>query len=351
MKRLSVVIPTYNMEQLLPACLDSVVGSSAASALEVVVVNDGSKDSSLAIAREYEAKYPTIIRVIDKPNGNYGSTINAALPTLRGEYVRILDADDTFDTNSLEPYIEYLQQVSGTDMVVGPYIELSQSGTRKVEYDLYNGKHFGYGQPYDAEQVFERGVIPFFMMHSVAYRTELLQRVGYHQREGISYTDQQWCFYPIFYIKSIAFTDIALYRYNLAREGQTMDSRVQLRKITELTTVVTDMAHYLDNYGNDLSHARHNFLSNVVIRRMQTVLRKYLLEMDDQNFMTSDFKHTLESFTNLAPQPMSVPVNGVLKIDLLSRWRKKGTRYPKRVRLLLNAADNFMQRIYKLIFS
>ena len=65
MKRLSIIIPTYNMEQLLPACLDSVVGSSAAAELDVVVVNDGSKDNSLAIAKEYEAKYPTIIRVRD----------------------------------------------------------------------------------------------------------------------------------------------------------------------------------------------------------------------------------------------------------------------------------------------
>ena len=52
MKRLSIIIPTYNMEQLLPACLDSLVSSRAAAELDVVVVNDGSKDSSLAIAQE-----------------------------------------------------------------------------------------------------------------------------------------------------------------------------------------------------------------------------------------------------------------------------------------------------------
>ena len=81
-KRLSVIIPTYNMAELLPACLDSLVRSTASSLLDVVVVNDGSRDSSLSIAQRYADRYPDIVRVIDKPNGNYGSTINAALPTL-----------------------------------------------------------------------------------------------------------------------------------------------------------------------------------------------------------------------------------------------------------------------------
>ena len=351
MKRLSVIVPTYNMEQLLPACLDSLVGSRVISALDVVVVNDGSKDSSLKIAQGYAAKYPDSVRVIDKPNGNYGSTINAALPTLKGEYVRILDSDDTFDSAALERYIEYLEQVSGADMVVGPYIEISHNGERKVEYDLYNGKNFGYGRAYDAERVFERGVIPFFMMHSIAYRTALLQRTAYHQREGISYTDQQWCFYPIFYVSSIAFTDIALYRYNLAREGQTMDSRVQIRRISELVTVVTDMAQYLDCYNSGLTFARYDFLSGVVFRRMQSTLRKYLLEMDDQSFALSDFEKALNSFTQLSHRAITVPVNGMLKIDLLKRWKQRGTRYSESTRSLLITLDNTMQRIYKLIFS
>ena len=351
MKRLSIIVPTYNMEQLLPACLDSLVSSSVASALDVVVVNDGSRDSSLEIALGYQRRFADVVRVIDKANGNYGSTINAALPTLKGEYVKILDADDTFDTQALEQYIDYLCQVSGTDMVVGPFIEISRQGTHKVDYDLYHGKHFGYGVPYDAERVFEREVIPFFMMHSIAYRTALLQSIGYNQREGISYTDQQWCFNPIFSVKNIAFTDIALYRYNLAREGQSMDSAVQLRKISELTTVITDIAQMLDNYSSGLSADRYAFLANVVTRRMQTVLRKYLLEMSDSDFEHSDFKATLETFTRYAPGRLSVPLNGRLKIDLLAHWQKRGIRYPHYIRQVMVAADNAMQRIYKLIFG
>ena len=94
-KLLSIIIPTYNMAELLPRCLDSLVTAQGADAtLEAVVVNDGSKDNSLAVAQDYQKRYPNIITVIDKPNGNYGSTINAALPVAKGKYVKVLDSDD-----------------------------------------------------------------------------------------------------------------------------------------------------------------------------------------------------------------------------------------------------------------
>ena len=77
-KLLSIIIPTYNMAALLPRCVDSLVQAKNIDALDILIVNDGSKDNSLQVAREWEKKCPTSIRVIDKPNGNYGSTINAA---------------------------------------------------------------------------------------------------------------------------------------------------------------------------------------------------------------------------------------------------------------------------------
>lgn len=80
-KLLTIVIPTYNMQDYLPRCLDSLVLYDGAlmEQLEVLVINDGSKDNSSAIAHEYEAKFPNTFRVIDKENGNYGSCINRGL--------------------------------------------------------------------------------------------------------------------------------------------------------------------------------------------------------------------------------------------------------------------------------
>ena len=92
-KILTIVIPTYNMQDYLHRCLDSlIVPEEQMKHLEVLVVNDGSKDNSSAIAHEYQNKYPDTFRVIDKDNGHYGSCVNAALKIATGKYFRLVDA-------------------------------------------------------------------------------------------------------------------------------------------------------------------------------------------------------------------------------------------------------------------
>ena len=104
-KILTLIIPTYNMELYLRYCLDSLLVDEGMDALEVLVVNDGSRDCSLEIAREYEHKYPQTFKVIDKENGNYGSCVNRGLKEATGKYVKVLDADDSFDTEHFGRFI------------------------------------------------------------------------------------------------------------------------------------------------------------------------------------------------------------------------------------------------------
>ena len=139
MKTLSIIIPTYNLEALLPLCLDSIVASKALPRLDVVVVNDGSRDGSLAVAEGYAKRYADSVRVIDKANGNYGSTINAALPTLEGKYVKILDADDAFDTAALDSYVEYLtllQKIKDGELNMETYMPPYKNDLDEEDYEI-----------------------------------------------------------------------------------------------------------------------------------------------------------------------------------------------------------------------
>ena len=84
-KILTIVIPTYNMQDYLRRCLESlIVPEKQMKQLEVLVINDGSKDNSSAIAHEYQDKYHDTFRVIDKGNGNYGSCVNRGLQEAKG---------------------------------------------------------------------------------------------------------------------------------------------------------------------------------------------------------------------------------------------------------------------------
>ena len=76
MKVLTVLVPTYNVEKYLRRCLDSLLLPEVLEEIEVLVVNDGSKDGSADIARAYEKKYPQTVVFVDKENGGHGSTIN-----------------------------------------------------------------------------------------------------------------------------------------------------------------------------------------------------------------------------------------------------------------------------------
>ncbi len=356
MKRLSIIIPTYNMEALLGRCLDSIVASPAIDQIEVVVVNDGSRDGSLAIAQGYEARFPQSVRVVDKPNGNYGSTINAALPLLQGEWVKILDADDRFDVALVEQFVEALGRAEGADMMLTPYIEERHEGLRRVDCDIYSRNRYEYGRIYDAERLFADGVVRLIAMHSVAYRTALLREMGYRQSEGISYTDQEWVFYPLFGVERIVFADIPLYIYNLTREGQTMDPRVMLRSLTGLVAVTEAMsAHYASAHTESMSPARRAFLQEALRCRHRVVYRLWLLAMPDEEFSSAEFEASDQRMVELAKLcglgRVAVPVNNVLGFDLLDRWRRCGRRYPSWVRSLLRWADNAMIRLHALVFG
>lgn len=89
--RISILVPCYNAAPFLRATLESALAQTGAGALEVVVVDDGSRDDSLAIARTFEARG---VRVLAQPNRGASAARNAAFAASRGEFIQFLDADD-----------------------------------------------------------------------------------------------------------------------------------------------------------------------------------------------------------------------------------------------------------------
>lgn len=223
-KTISVIIPTYNMEGYLEKCLSSLVVPDRPGRVEAIVVNDGSKDSSLAIARAFEERHPDVFRVIDKPNGNYGSCINAALAVATGKYVKVLDADDCYDNGI---FAEYVSLLDGTDadLVLNDRV------------NIFAGHEEHEAQAYPAGRVFDffaESTYKAFRdvpMHCVAYRLSLVKDAGYRQTEGIFYTDNEWVFMPMAYVRTAFYFAKPLYRYLLAREGQSVDPAVQDARI------------------------------------------------------------------------------------------------------------------------
>lgn len=354
MKTLSVIIPTYNMAALLPRCLESLVAAQGAEeTLETIVVNDGSKDNSLEVAQDYQKKYPKIVTVIDKPNGNYGSTINAALPVAQGKYVKILDSDDWFDTEVLGKYLGVLEKVD-VDMIVTHFTQIGATTREVVKYNTMGREPYEYGKVYDLDEVLQGGYIRYFLMHALTYRTELLRKIGYRQTEGISYTDTEWSCYPTFYAKTIYFCNLNLYQYNLDREGQTMDPKVMQKSANQLQILTDNMIAYYEAHISEVSESRHKWLRIYFSNRMRMLYKLYLLDMPRGDFKAEDLTAIDDKYALACERNgwmiQLYPDNKILRTEYISYWHKHHQRWPKWYENLNHFVDVIVKYLYIKIF-
>ena len=241
-KLLSIIIPSYNMEAYLPKCLQSLVidDCDVLNKLEVIVVNDGSKDRTSAIAHDFEERYPGVFHVIDKGNGHYGSCVNSGLEIATGKYVKILDADDFFDTQAFGGYMTLLVELANNeeeiDLVVTDYCVVSAEG--KIDEC--------YSQDLPEDSLFTMRDFKikgnfFLNMHAIAYRTDILREIGYRQTEGICYTDMQWVFIPMTKVRHAYYKKLPVYQYLLGRDGQSMNPQVRSRNLKMYYKLIHDM--------------------------------------------------------------------------------------------------------------
>lgn len=237
-KLLTIVIPTYNMEELLPRCLDSLVTPVINDKVEVLVVNDGSKDNSLKIAQTYEKKYPNVIKAIDKENGNYGSTINKGIEIASGKYFRILDSDDFYSNSGL---IELVNRIENTDVDI---ILTNYRRDRGRIHDIYKGLDNLKDLKLDFDEV-DLSLFPNFAMHGITYKTSILRENNIRLQTGISYTDSEYCFYPLPFVKTMEYYDLLVYCYQVGRPGQTVDIKSQVRSIPHMVKIINRMYEYL----------------------------------------------------------------------------------------------------------
>lgn len=108
--QISVVIPVYNQENYLRKCLDSIVNQSLGiENIEVIAVNDKSTDNSLAILKEYEAKYPSFKIINHNKNQGAGKAKNTGVKNITSDYLTFLDSDDFLDENVLEENLNLIK--------------------------------------------------------------------------------------------------------------------------------------------------------------------------------------------------------------------------------------------------
>ena len=133
MKYISFAIPCYNSEAYMEKAINSIlVGGED---VEIIVVNDGSKDGTQEIAERYQEKYPTIVKAVEKPNGGHGDAVNCGLEHATGKYFKVVDSDDWVNKEAyhaiLDKLLEIIAGPETLDMMISNFVYEKQGAKHK----------------------------------------------------------------------------------------------------------------------------------------------------------------------------------------------------------------------------
>ena len=267
-KILTIVIPTYNMEKYLDRCLSSlIISPELMKSVEVLVVNDGSTDNSSTIAHSYEDRYPLTFRVIDKTNGHYGSCVNRGVAEGKGKYIKVLDADDLFDTINFENFVRFLLDTD-VDCIITDFVQINEKLVpfKKVSWPFKPKIIFG------IEEITGKTIF----MHAVCYRLENLRKVNYKQSEGISYSDVEFVYLPIAVSKRLIYYPTVVYKYLIGRQDQSVSSKVIERNFGNIVKVSDSI---LDTYimASKMPELNKEFLYICLLQRMTGMYADYII--------------------------------------------------------------------------
>lgn len=236
-KVLTITIPSYNVEAYIATTLDTMVAINNLDLLEILVVNDGSKDNTVAVAQQYAENYPNSVRIIDKENGGHGSTINAGIREATGKYFKVVDGDDWVDSTALENLLNFLKEYDA-DLIINPCNQVFMDDNQRKKLLVELSPETKYGEVISYQDALKyMGELQ--QMHMTTYRTAILKENNIKISEKMFYVDNEYKIYPSIYLKTAIILKDILYQYRLGREGQSVapESLIKNRFMLEQVTL------------------------------------------------------------------------------------------------------------------
>ena len=302
-KVLTITIPSYNTEAFIDKNLPKFLDKDILDELEILIVNDGSTDSTLDIARKYEKEYSSTVRVINKENGGHGSVINTGIREAKGKYFKIVDGDDWVNTTNLVRLINDLKNCAA-EVVISPFC-LFFDNTKKTKLIEY--KQIKDSILYDINDViadFDK-----ISIHSVTFLTEMLRSNDVRVREKCYYEDNEYVLYSICGAKSIIYFNYPIEFYLTAQKNQSINNRNLYKNRLMFQKIMEDCIEWKSKKGNTLSEALDTYADNSIYRIIRTQYNIYIRNGFE--------KGSYDDFTIF---------NAQLKRNHLKEWKEVGNR-------------------------
>ena len=232
--KLSIIVPVYGVEKYIDKCLNSLVKQSLKE-IEVIVVNDGTKDNSQKIVDKYVKKYPDKIKSYIKENGGQGSARNYGLKKASGEYIGYVDSDDFVEKDMYKKLYNKAKENNYDIVVCGNYNVSEDYQNKNIDAFINNYNT-------DLENIF----FGKMAVWNKIYKRDILIKNKLEFKEKVWYEDLAFTLKAIMNSNTFAFIDEPLYDY-LIREGSTMNNSNVQRNL-----------EILDAFDDILSYIKHN---------------------------------------------------------------------------------------------
>lgn len=265
--KLSIIVPVYGVEKYIDKCLNSLVKQSLKE-IEIIVVNDGTKDNSQKIIDKYVKKYPDKIKSYIKENGGQGSARNYGLEKANGEYIGYVDSDDFVEKDMYKKLYNKAKENNYDIVVCGNYNVSEDYQNKNIDTFINNYNT-------DLENIF----FGKMAVWNKIYKRDILIKNKLEFKEKVWYEDLAFTLKAIMNSSTFAFIDEPLYDY-LIREGSTMNNSNVQRNL-EILDAFNDILSYIQHNKKEEYFSKIEFLAidHIYISAIVRVLKA---EADDK---------------------------------------------------------------------
>lgn len=249
MKLLSIVVCCYNSQDYMAHAIESLlVGGER---VEIIIIDDGSKDNTGKIADDFQAKYPTIIKVVHQPNGGHGAGVQAGIREATGTFFKVVDSDDWVDPEAYETMLKQIEEKGDkVDLFVNDYTYFH--GDEKGDTIRF-GNRIPRNEIVTWDKVKRLALSQNLLIHSCMFKTKILKDSDIHIPTHTFYEDDYCVYAPLRNVKTICYVPVSLYCYFVGRAGQSVQKDVAIRRYKDyLKVAMACIKEYnIYDYKND----------------------------------------------------------------------------------------------------
>lgn len=221
-KTLTITVPCYNAQNYMEKCLKTLI--TGGPRVEIIIIDDGSKDNTGAIADRWSKEYPETVKVHHQENGGHGEGINQGLRLATGRYFKVVDSDDWVDEGALQRVLDKLDELDGqggVDLMVCNYV-YTHTDPRENTTIRYKNVFPQGEKPVDWNGIRGLNATQYLTMHACIFSVRALRACGVILPKHTFYEDDLFAYAPLVCVKKLCYLDVDFYRYLIGREGQTV---------------------------------------------------------------------------------------------------------------------------------